>query len=213
MVNSVNAAGDDMGVLRSAAMRPGGLLEVLSANKAHHADVSASPSGSDLPTPKEGLGLDELRHRVEATLRAQGFRVQGGRILAPHSDDKARIRQYARQTRKLGLGWFFITQTPSDLNPGIWDQLAVRVVGYGLGGSDLRRIEEHVDDPEALRLYRSFPHPRSTDPRQYPFMLLGTVSPLSFTKAPVFLFVYTSFTNLQRDNHHWIRQQIRPTRG
>jgi DNA helicase HerA-like ATPase len=123
------------------------------------------------------------------------------------------LTQYARQTRKLGLGWFFTTQTPSDLNPGIWDQLAVRVVGYGLGGSDLRRIEEHVDDPEALRLYRSFPHPRSTDPRQYPFMLLGTVSPLSFTKAPVFLSVYTSFTNFQRDNHHWIRQQIRPTRG
>ena len=46
----VNAAGDDMALLRSAAMRPGGLLEVLSANKAHRADESAAPSVSDSST-------------------------------------------------------------------------------------------------------------------------------------------------------------------
>ena len=93
MVSGVNAAGDDMAVLRSAAKRPGGLLEVLAANKAHGADGSAAPSVLDSSTLKKDLRLDELRQRVEATLRAQGFRVQGGRILAPHSDDKVRIRQ------------------------------------------------------------------------------------------------------------------------
>lgn len=78
-MNGVNAAGDDMAMLRSAAMRPGGLLEVLAANKAHSADVSAAASVSDSSTLKEDLQedlrLDELRQRVEATLRAQGFRV------------------------------------------------------------------------------------------------------------------------------------------
>jgi hypothetical protein len=93
MVNGVNAADDDMAVLRSAAMRPGGLLEVLEANKADRAEGSAAPRVSDSSTLTEDLRLDELRQRVEATLRAQGFRVQGGRLLAPHSDDKARIRQ------------------------------------------------------------------------------------------------------------------------
>ena len=49
-MNGVNAAGDDMAMLRSAAMRPGGLLEVLAANEAHSADVSAAASVSDSST-------------------------------------------------------------------------------------------------------------------------------------------------------------------
>ena len=44
-------------------------------------------------------------------------------------------------------------------------------------------------------------------------MLLGTVSPLSFTKAPVFLSVYTNFADFERDNRHWIRLQQRPVQN
>lgn len=97
-----------------------------------------------------------------------------------------------RETRKYGLGWSFITQTPNSLNPAIWAQLAVRVFGYGLTGSDLRKLEEEVDDRNALSLYKSFADPSSTRPRIYPYMLSGPVSPLSFTKTPVFLQTFTS---------------------
>jgi hypothetical protein len=116
------------------------------------------------------------------------------------------LEGYARETRKYGIGWFFITQSIAGLNVGIWDQLSVRIVGYGLGGSDLRRLEEHVDDPESLKLYKNFSPPKATNPRVYPFMLVGPVSPLSFTKAPVFLSAYTDPAAFRRDNRHWVER-------
>ncbi len=122
------------------------------------------------------------------------------------------LEGYARETRKYGIGWFFITQSIAGLNPGIWDQLSVRIVGYGLGGSDLRRLEEHVDDIESLKLYRNFSPPKATSPRIYPFMLVGPVSPLSFTKAPVFLSVYTDAAEFRRDNRHWAEPLVRTGR-
>lgn len=111
---------------------------------------------------------------------------------------------YARDTRKFGIGWFYITQTPRSLNPDIWDQLSVRIVGYGLGGAELARVAEQLDDPGHLKLYRSFAHPDSTRPKVYPFMIMGPVSPLAFTKAPVFLQTYTDFDDFRADNYPWI---------
>src|SRR5690606_21308896 len=53
---------------------------------------------------------------------------------------------YARDTRKFGIGWTYITQTTRSLNPDIWDQLTVRVMGYGLAGADVEKVAEQVDD-------------------------------------------------------------------
>lgn len=119
---------------------------------------------------------------------------------------------YARDTRKFGIGWTYITQTTRSLNPDIWDQVTVRVLGYGLAGADLEKVGEHVDDRDHLKLYRQFSPPDSTRPKVYPFMLIGPVSPLSFSKAPILLSAYTDFDHFRVDNHAWI-EQIRLSMG
>ncbi|WP_432523747.1 LAGLIDADG family homing endonuclease [Kineococcus sp. SYSU DK006] len=116
----------------------------------------------------------------------------------------ADLAGYFRDTRKFGIGWTLISQSPRSINADCWDQMAVRIMGYGLGGADLAKVAEQMDDPEHLKLYRAFSPPDSTKPKVYPFMVTGPVSPLSFTKAPVFLAAYTDFEQFRTDNHHWI---------
>ena len=112
-----------------------------------------------------------------------------------------RLVDYVRTTRKYGLGWMFITQEIGSLRRGIYTQLRVRSFGYGLtSGTELQRLRETIGDPSALELYRSFVDPQAVSPRQYPFMLTGPVSPLSFTGAPVFLSVYTDFDEFKTAN-------------
>lgn len=129
------------------------------------------------------------------------------RFAAESSDDSearelaGRLVDYVRTTRKYGLGWMFITQEIGSLRRAIYTQLRVRCFGYGLtSGSELQRLRETIGDPAALELYRSFVDPQALDPSQYPFMLTGPVSPLSFTGAPVFLSVYTDFDRFRADN-------------
>lgn len=129
------------------------------------------------------------------------------RFAAESSDDAearelaGRLVDYVRTTRKYGLGWMFITQEIGSLRRAIYTQLRVRCFGYGLtSGSELQRLRETIGDPAALELYRSFVDPQALDPAQYPFMLTGPVSPLSFTGAPVFLSVYTDFERFKADN-------------
>jgi hypothetical protein len=112
-----------------------------------------------------------------------------------------RLVDYVRTTRKYGLGWMFITQEVTSLRRGIFDQLRVRCFGYGLtSGTELTRLRETIGDPAAVELYRSFVDPAAVRPAEFPFMLTGPISPLSFTGAPVFLSVYTEFTAFRRDN-------------
>lgn len=112
-----------------------------------------------------------------------------------------RLVDYVRTTRKYGLGWMFITQEITSLRRGIFDQLRVRAFGYGLtSGTELSRLRETIGDPAAVELYRSFVDPAAVKPSEYPFMLSGPVSPLSFTGAPVFLSVYTDFDAFLADN-------------
>lgn len=113
---------------------------------------------------------------------------------------------YARDTRKFGIGWTYVTQTTRSLNSDIWDQLTVRMMGYGLAGADIEKIAEQLDDRDHLKLYRAFAPPDSSNPKVYPFMLTGPVSPLSFTKAPVFLSAYTNFDDFRNDNAAWITE-------
>jgi hypothetical protein len=124
---------------------------------------------------------------------------------APEDDESKalaeRLVDYVRTTRKYGLGWTFITQEIGSLRRGIYAQLRVRCFGYGLtSGTELQRLRETIGDQEALDLYRSFVDPQAIRPSQYPFMLTGPVSPLSFTGAPVFLSVYTDFERFRNDN-------------
>ena len=98
----------------------------------------------------------------------------------------------ARTTRKYGLGWLFISQTLSSLHMEILQQLRIFFFGFGLGlGQEFQSLKQLVGSSgTALDLYQLFRDPHSsfdTQNRQYSFMTIGPVSPLSFSGSPLFL--------------------------
>jgi len=110
-----------------------------------------------------------------------------------------------RTTRKYGLGWMFISQTLSSLHREIIGQLRIFFFGFGLAlGTEFMSLKEIVGgDPNALKLYQSFRDPHSAfdiASRQYAFMTIGPVSPLSFAGTPLFLTVYNTPEEFLRAN-------------
>jgi hypothetical protein len=116
------------------------------------------------------------------------------------------LENCARETRKYGVGWTYITQNIGSLNPTIFEMLGVRICGYGLGTSDLRAMEDHIDSRDSLLLYRTFANPEQTS--QYPYMIAGPFSPLSFTQAPLFVTTFRPDEWVRR-NKTWIAEQAR----
>lgn len=103
----------------------------------------------------------------------------------------------ARTTRKYGLGWLFISQTLSSLHPEILQQLRIFFFGFGLAlGQEFQSLRQLVGSSgTALDLYQLFRDPHSafdTKSRQYSFMTIGPVSPLSFSGSPLFLNVFNT---------------------
>jgi hypothetical protein len=115
----------------------------------------------------------------------------------PNDNDAARgvrsvLIDAARTTRKYGLGWLFISQTLYSLHPEILQQLRIFFFGFGLAlGQEFDSLRQLVGPSgTALDLYRLFRDPHSsfdTTSRQYSFMTIGPVSPLSFAGSPLFL--------------------------
>ncbi|MHA1250775.1 MAG: ATP-binding protein [Candidatus Helarchaeota archaeon] len=94
-----------------------------------------------------------------------------------------------RTTRKYGLGWMFISQTLSSLSKEIINQIRIYVFGFGLGwGIERRALREIIGGAEeAIRLYQNFKDPQSSlGEKEYPFMTIGPISPLSFSGTPLF---------------------------
>lgn len=103
----------------------------------------------------------------------------------------------ARTTRKYGLGWLFISQTLSSIHPEILQQLRIFFFGFGLGlGQEFQSLRQLVGSSvTALDLYQLFRDPHSAfdaKGRQYSFMTVGPVSPLSFAGTPLFLNAFNS---------------------
>ncbi|MGD9496124.1 MAG: hypothetical protein AB7Y46_07425 [Armatimonadota bacterium] len=97
----------------------------------------------------------------------------------------------ARTTRKYGVGWMFISQTLSSLDSQILQQLRIFFFGFGLSmGSEFEALRQLVGGRgKALDLYQLFRDPHSSfdiGGRQYSFMTVGPVSPLSFAGTPLF---------------------------
>ena len=139
--------------------------------------------------------------------------IDEGHRLAPRgrleNEKKEKIRSTlidaVRTTRKYGLGWLFISQTLSSLDKDIVEQLRINFFGFGLSmGSEFQALKELVSgDPNALKLYQSFRDPHSAfdiASRQYAFMTIGPVSPLSFAGTPLFLTVYNTPEEFLRAN-------------
>jgi len=94
-----------------------------------------------------------------------------------------------RTTRKEGLGWMFISQTISSLDTEILMQLRAYILGFGLGwGFELMALKGIIGgNKEAIRLYQLFRDPQSSfGDKEYPFMIVGPLSPLSFSSIPLF---------------------------
>ena len=94
-----------------------------------------------------------------------------------------------RTTRKFGLGWMFISQTLSSLDRDIINQIRIYVFGFGLGwGIERQALLEIIGGQrEAMTLYQLFRDPQSSlRVREYPFMTVGPISPLSFSGTPLF---------------------------
>lgn len=114
----------------------------------------------------------------------------------PGEDDAAKavrsvLIDAARTTRKYGLGWLFISQTLSSLHPEILGQLRIFFFGFGLAlGQEFQSLRQLVGSSgTALDLYQLFRDPHSAfdiKSRQYSFMTIGPVSPLSFSGSPLF---------------------------
>ncbi|MBI2075690.1 MAG: ATP-binding protein [Candidatus Aenigmarchaeota archaeon] len=103
---------------------------------------------------------------------------------------KATFIDAVRTTRKFGLGWMFISQTLSSLDRGIVEQLRAYVFGFGLGwGIELQALKELIGgNRDAISLYQLFNDPQSSfGEKQYPFMMVGPLSPLSFSSIPLFV--------------------------
>jgi len=113
----------------------------------------------------------------------------------PESEQKKAVRgiliDAARTTRKYGVGWLFISQTLSSLHREILEQLRIFFFGFGLGmGAEFKALSELVGGrSKALDLYQLFRDPHSSfdiASREYSFMTIGPVSPLSFAGTPLF---------------------------
>lgn len=107
----------------------------------------------------------------------------------------------ARTTRKYGLGWLFISQTLSSLDPEIIRQLRILFFGFGLGlGQEFQSLRELAGSSStALDLYQTFRDPHSAfdvSSRQYSFMTTGPVSPLSFSGSPLFFNAFNTVSDL-----------------
>jgi hypothetical protein len=120
----------------------------------------------------------------------------------PSDNDAARgvrstLIDAARTTRKYGLGWLFISQTLSSLHSDVLDQLRIFFFGFGLAlGQEFQSLRQLVGSSSAaLDLYQLFRDPHSafdTRSRQYSFMTIGPVSPLSFSGTPLFFNVFNN---------------------
>lgn len=115
------------------------------------------------------------------------------------------LRRAVRETRKYGLGWLFISQTLGGLDPEILQQLRILAFGFGLAmGSEFDRLRDFVGgDKRALELYQSFRDPQSfprRDLQEFPFMMVGPVSPLAFSGRPIFFSMFTDMDRFLREN-------------
>lgn len=141
--------------------------------------------------------LDEAHRHAPSGRLEQDTEAERLRVL---------LRRAVRETRKYGLGWFFISQTLGGLDPEILQQLRILAFGFGLAmGTEFDRLRDFVGgDKRSLELYQSFRDPQSFPARnlqEFPFMAVGPVSPLAFSGKPVFFSMFTDMDRFLQANN------------
>jgi energy-coupling factor transporter ATP-binding protein EcfA2 len=96
----------------------------------------------------------------------------------------------ARETRKYGFGWLFVSTSVAGLDMEVLKQMRICFFGYGLSwGGELRAMRDLIGEGAYLDLYQSFKDPTTLltmGGKQYPFMVYGPISPLAISGAPIF---------------------------
>ncbi len=126
---------------------------------------------------------------------------------------KTNLIDAVRTTRKYGLGWMFLSQTLSSLDQEIIQQLRISFFGFGLSmGTEYQKLQELVGGKgEYLKLYQQFRDPHSSFDvlsREYSFMTIGPVSPLSFSGTPLFLNAFTDVNAFLIANQVPVQQML-----
>lgn len=126
---------------------------------------------------------------------------------------KTNLVDAVRTTRKYGLGWMFLSQTLSSLDNEIVQQLRISFFGFGLSmGAEFKKLQELVGGKgEYLKLYQQFRDPHSSfdiESREYSFMTIGPVSPLSFSGTPLFLNAFSNFDDFSISNKLTIQNKL-----
>ncbi len=159
------------------------------------------------------LGLQESANVL--VILDEAARLAPSGTLRSDSDEQLRItlRNAARETRKYGIGWFFISQTLGGIDNEILQQLRILFFGFGLAlGDEFRKLREFAGgDRRAMELYQSFRDPHSApspDLREFPFMAVGPVSPLSFSGRPLFFSAFTDPTEFLNTNELLVQQKL-----
>jgi hypothetical protein len=147
--------------------------------------------------------IDEAHRLAPRELSNEGDAARGVRSV---------LIDAARTTRKYGLGWLFISQTLSSMHMEILQQLRIFFFGFGLAlGQEYQSLRQLVGTggtghDTALALYNLFRDPHSAfdiKSRQYSFMTIGPVSPLSFSGSPLFLNAFNTVEAfLEANNLH-----------
>lgn len=118
------------------------------------------------------------------------------------SSDMAR---YFRELRKYAVGFTLILQEPSALHDSIWKQLqnGFRAFAGGMVGNDLDKVREQVGGGGSMSLYQQLARPSKDNPI-YPWMLCGSISPLSVTSTPIFMEAFTRPEDWESANKAWL---------
>ncbi|ACD82907.1 ATP-binding protein [Candidatus Methylacidiphilum infernorum] len=125
----------------------------------------------------------------------EGFNWASNKVIEKLERVRQQLLDAIRTTRKYGLGWMFISQTLSSLHKDIISQIRIFFFGFGLAlGTEFMSLKEIAGgESNALKLYQSFRDPHcafEVSSKQYSFMTVGPVSPLSFSGTPLF---FTAF--------------------
>lgn len=188
-------------------------------------NLSKPPSGISSSVWDEKIKPLLVDSFLSALIREAEYSYQGEKSLntlvvldeahrfAPQERDnnerKQRVKRNlvdaVRTTRKYGLGWMFLSQTLSSLDNEIVQQLRISFFGFGLSmGTEFRKLQELVGGKgEYLKLYQQFRDPHSsfdTASREYSFMTIGPVSPLSFAGTPLFFNAFSEIEDFIKSN-------------
>ncbi len=120
------------------------------------------------------------------------------------SHEKGKTREFlihsVRETRKFGVGWFFIAQTIADFHKDIYRQLHNRIYGWGLGiGADKPNLEAVVGK-QAAEQYSFLPSPKQSG--IYSFLLSGPILALGTTGRPIIVRAFASSEEMISANPH-----------